>query len=81
MKKTFKMLLVLFLIGALCVGCSSETEHTDENETEPAMIQTFAESDVTVIPEIEIYDFMTAKDIGEVQQILATVIHCRMEST
>ncbi len=96
MKKIFKMLMVLFLVGVWCVGCSGETGHVNENdsgsnginnekdadattetstgnadgnENEPAMIQTFTESDVAVIPVIEIYDFMTAKDMGSIQQI------------
>lgn len=66
MKKILEILSVLFLI-AWCVGCSGETGRTDENE--PAMIQTFTESDVTVIPMIEIYDLITAKDMGSMQQI------------
>ena len=67
MKKTFKMLLILFLAGVWCVGCSGENGHADENE--PAMIQTFTESDVAVIPVIEEYDFAAAKDMGSMQQI------------
>ena len=83
MKKTFKMLLVLFLAGVWCVGCSGENGHADDNE--PAMIQTFTESDVAVIPVIEEYDFMTAKDMGAMQQIRgmlfsAAISLCRTES-
>ncbi|MBD5479676.1 MAG: hypothetical protein HDR14_10365 [Lachnospiraceae bacterium] len=67
MKQTFKILLILFLAGAWCVGCSGENGHADENE--PAMIQTFTESDVAVIPVIEEYDFAAAKGMGSMQQI------------
>lgn len=67
MKKIFKMLLMLFLAGGWCAGCSGGTGDAGENE--PGMIQTFAESDVAVIPGIEEYDFMMAKDMGSMQQI------------
>lgn len=61
------MLLILFLAGVWCVGCSGENDHADENES--ATIQTFTESDVAVTPVIEEYDFTTAKDMGSMQQI------------
>lgn len=96
MKKVFKMLTILFLVGVWCVGCSGEARHVNENDSEsnginnegaadatnetnmgnadrnenkPAMIQTFAANDVAVIPVIEIYDFMAAKDMGSMQHI------------
>ena len=82
MKKTFKMLLVLFLEVVWCVGCSGENGHADDNEL--AMIQTFTESDVAVIPVIEEYDFMTAKEMGAMQKIrgmlFSAAILCRTES-
>lgn len=69
MKRTFRMLTVLFLAGAWCVGCGGENGHGHATENEPAMIQTFTESDVAVTPVIEEYDFTTAKDMGSMQQI------------
>lgn len=69
MKKIFRMLPVLFLAGAWCVGVRWWIRHGHANENEPASIQTFTESDVAVTPVIEEYDFTTAKDMGSMQQI------------
>lgn len=58
---------VFILVGVWFTGCSGRVQET--NESEPAMIQTFAKSDVAVLPAIGKYDFQTAKDMGSMWEI------------
>lgn len=67
MKRKFKMIMAFILASVWCAGCSEKVQET--NESEPAIIQTFAESDVVVIPAIEEYDFQTAKDMGSIWEM------------
>lgn len=67
MRRGFKITIGFILIAVLCAGCSGEVQRTVENE--PAMIQTFGESDVTVYPAIEKYDFQVAKDRGFIRKL------------
>lgn len=67
MKRELKTTIKFMLIAILCAGCSGNVQTTTENE--PAMIQIFTESDVTVFPAIEEYDFQTAKAQGLTREI------------
>lgn len=67
MKRKLNTTIKFMLIAILCAGCSGNVQGTTENE--PAMIRNFTESDVTVFPAIEEYDFQTAKDKGSMQEL------------
>ncbi len=68
MKRVWGTLLILFLAGTFTDGCGSRINN-HINEQESAAIQTFTEEEVTVIPQVEQYDFARATEKGITKQI------------